>query len=156
MVLWQCIMHQSTTATLSQYGLKCSRFRVPQLQPIPHLTKSFPCSCACVATWHAQVMPATPCTGVENWDNSDGGNGCPGESIWDVAHTELVNAKRDAMWGMSINPVSRRGQHQVGQNRVISDTAHAKKPPDVHRLQPCCVRAVKLAAHTWPSSDIHS
>jgi len=71
-------------------------------------------------------MPATPCTGVENWDNSDGGSGCPGESIWDVAHSELVNAKRDALWGMSINPVSRRGQHQMHVHIAQVDTTLMK------------------------------
>jgi hypothetical protein len=79
-------------------------------------------------------MPATPCTGVENWDNSDGGSGCPGESIWDVAHKELVNAQRDATWGMSINPVSRRGQHQVGDMVVYNHKWKSQDFPYSQRI----------------------
>lgn len=53
-----------------------------------------------------QVMPASACTGVENWDQA----GCPGESIWDEGERMLSVAHKDALWGMSINPIGRRGQ----------------------------------------------
>jgi len=58
---------------------------------------------------HTLLMPASACSGIENWNRA----GCPGESIWNEGEQLLTNAKRDALWGMSINPVGRRGQHQM-------------------------------------------
>jgi hypothetical protein len=56
---------------------------------------------------------------VENWNNPpQHGTGCPGEDIWDHGRDILKGAGKDATWGMAINPVNRRGQHQVGFNRV--------------------------------------
>jgi hypothetical protein len=56
-------------------------------------------------------MPTKPCTGVENYNQPP----CPGESIWNEGQAILdaVDPK-DPLLGMAINPVSRRGQHQVG------------------------------------------
>jgi len=59
---------------------------------------------------HILLMPSGPCTGVENWDRLP----CPKEAIWDQGLAEIKNAGKDpSSWGMSINPVSRRGQHQM-------------------------------------------
>jgi hypothetical protein len=58
-------------------------------------------------------MPTAACTGVENWNNPGNHKGCPGEDIWDEGRTILKNAGKGAGWGMAINPVSKRGQHQV-------------------------------------------
>jgi hypothetical protein len=62
-----------------------------------------------------QLMPSQACVGVENW-NSAHGSGCPGEDIWDHGSGLLKQAGKDATWGMAINPVNRRGQHQVRIN----------------------------------------
>jgi hypothetical protein len=52
-------------------------------------------------------MPGKPCSGIESWNTAR----CGFEGIWDHAYGLL--AKQSANWGMAINPVSRRGQHQV-------------------------------------------
>ena len=57
----------------------------------------------------AQVMPADACTGVENWNKG----GCPGEKIWSKGAQELERANHKYDYGMAINPVERRGMHQV-------------------------------------------
>jgi hypothetical protein len=63
-----------------------------------------------------QVLPTAACTGVENWDNPKPHTGCPGEKIWDFGRDQLKS--KDATWGMAINPVSLRGQHQVRLSSV--------------------------------------
>jgi hypothetical protein len=67
---------------------------------------------ACPAT---KVIPANPCTGVENWDNAASGGGCPGEAIWKTGADEIDKAKLPGgtTYGMAINPIGRRGHHQV-------------------------------------------
>lgn len=65
---------------------------------------------------------------MENWNtvNTTTGMKCPGEAIWTAAQAVIDDAARagklpdDAtyqfgynFWGAAINPVSRRGQHQV-------------------------------------------
>lgn len=59
-----------------------------------------------------QVVPANPCTGVENWDTA-AAHGCPGEAIWDTGAEEIDRAKPKETYGMAINPIGRRGHHQV-------------------------------------------
>jgi hypothetical protein len=56
-----------------------------------------------------QLMPSAPCTGIENWNQGQ----CPQEAIWDEGAAILDRSQKGAGWGMAINPVSRRGQHQV-------------------------------------------
>lgn len=71
-------------------------------------------------------MPETPCTGVENFNvdtTKADWSQCPGEDIWSAAQQvveggsgagSLIFCRSDRYnWGLSINPVSRRGQHQV-------------------------------------------
>lgn len=65
-------------------------------------------------------MPTQPCTGVDNWNKNNKDNNCPSDSnngqheaIWNAAQGELDAAGRDATWGMAINSVGRRGQHQM-------------------------------------------
>jgi hypothetical protein len=57
-------------------------------------------------------MPADPCTGVENWNKGK----CPKEAIWSFGAKELSRANKKYTHGMAINPVERRGQHQVRQH----------------------------------------
>lgn len=64
-----------------------------------------------------QVIPRSPCKGVESWDNR---NVCPGDAIWSYGFNELKNAHKQDLYGMAINPVERRGQHQV----CAGHTAH--------------------------------
>lgn len=76
-------------------------------------------ACYCLPATAAailQVLPTAACTGVENWDNPS--MGCPGEKIWDFGRDQLKS--KDATWGMAINPVSLRGQHQVRVNGTAS------------------------------------
>jgi hypothetical protein len=70
---------------------------------------------SCVECGLLQVMPKDPCTGVENWNQKKPGMMCPGEAIWTEAQRVIDAAKLpdDYAWGAAINPVSRRGQHQV-------------------------------------------
>lgn len=57
-----------------------------------------------------QVLPTQPCSGVENWYHG----GCGGEGIWGYSEQLLASAGKTAgKWGMAINPIKRRGQHQV-------------------------------------------
>lgn len=58
----------------------------------------------------AQLMPSNPCMGVESWNKP----GCPGESIWTEGAKLLEGAGKKYNYGMAINPVQRRGMHQVG------------------------------------------
>lgn len=54
-------------------------------------------------------MPANPCTGVEHHNKG----GCPGETIWSEGYRLLQGAGQQYTYGMSINPVGRRSEHQV-------------------------------------------
>ncbi len=62
-------------------------------------------------------MPSAPCTGIENWNQGK----CPKEEIWDEGAATLASAKKGHGWGMAINPVSRRGQHQVRRLESFGD-----------------------------------
>lgn len=61
------------------------------------------------ASKHTMVMPAKPCTGVEHHSVGD----CPGEAIWNEAYRLLVGAGKQGKYGMAINPVQRRSEHQM-------------------------------------------
>lgn len=74
---------------------------------------------------HALVMPTAPCSGIEWWNNDDyssagskpvTGMHCPGEDVWEVAARVIANNPPDGAdnhYGMAINPISRRGEHQM-------------------------------------------
>jgi hypothetical protein len=70
-----------------------------------------PCCIPCLAA-APQLLPSTPCTGIENWNQGQ----CPQEAIWDEGAAILDRSQKGAGWGMAINPVSRRGQHQVRED----------------------------------------
>jgi len=87
--------------------------------------------------FHALVMPADACTGVENWDRP----GCPQEAIWDAAASELDKAGK-AGWGMAINPVNKRGQHQMHVHLA--------------QLYPSLIKTVKYVYHTLLQEKKHT
>lgn len=63
-------------------------------------------------------MPSNPCMGVEVWNKP----ACPGESIWSEGAKLLEGAGKKYDYGMAINPVQRRGMHQV-RGRSVSRVA---------------------------------
>jgi len=80
---------------------------------------------------HKLLMPQKPCTGVENWDRGS----CPRDDIWDKGQADLDAEGRDGLaWGMAINPVSRRGQHQMHVH--------------VDQVQPTLAASIAYAFHT--------
>lgn len=112
-----------------------------------------PVGCRC------QVMPADPCPGVEHWSNPNAGSvktiKCPGEDIWSAANAVI----RDSglwdvdLWGMAINPVNRRGQHQVlgltgcgVEGAARTQGAVPTTCTTVHPRHAQCVEAVVLPA----------
>ena len=62
-----------------------------------------------------QVIPKTPCRGVEDWnrvETTKGGTNCGGEALWDSAFNTLSSTEKGT-WAMAINPSARRSRHQV-------------------------------------------
>ena len=63
-----------------------------------------------------QVVPVTPCRGVEDWpkvETGKGGTFCGGEKLWDSAFSLLKTGAEKGSYGMAINPSSKRSRHQV-------------------------------------------